>query len=139
MKRVLAALLSGVLFGVGLVLARMTDPTVVLGFLDIFGDFDPTLALVLGGAVATTVISFRLVLRRGQPLLAPDFQLPVAQVVDRALLLGAVIFGIGWGLAGYCPGPALVSAASGINTALLFVPAMIVGSLVHRFAARGRR
>jgi uncharacterized membrane protein YedE/YeeE len=135
MKRALAALLAGALFGVGLAVSRMTDPTVVLGFLDLFGQFDPTLALVLAGAVITSWLAFRLVLRRGHPLLASDFQLPVATLVDRKLVLGAAIFGVGWGLAGYCPGPALVAMASAIDSALVFVPAMIVGSLVHRFSS----
>lgn len=138
MKRVLAAFLSGSLFGLGLVIARMTDPTVVLGFLDVFGKFDPTLAVVLGGAVTTTVLAFRLVLQRKQPIFAPDFQLPVSRVADAPLLVGAAIFGVGWGLAGYCPGPALAGAAGGVGTALLFVPAMLVGSLVHRFTERLR-
>jgi hypothetical protein len=139
MKRALAALVSGVLFGVGLALSRMTDPTVVLGFLDLFGKFDPTLAFVLGGAVGTTVVAFHFVLRRNEPLFDSDFKLPMTQLVDRPLLLGAAIFGVGWGLAGYCPGPALVSAASGVGTAVLFVPAMLAGSLIHRFTARPRR
>ena len=136
MKRALAAMLSGILFGVGLALSRMTDPTVVLGFLDIFGNFDPTLAFVLGGAVGTSVVAFHFVLRRNEPLFDSDFKLPTTQLVDRPLLLGAAIFGVGWGLAGYCPGPALVSAASGIGTAGLFVLAMIAGSLIHRYAAQ---
>lgn len=136
MKRVLAALASGALFGVGLALARMTDPRVVLGFLDVFGAFDPTLAFVLGGAVGTTLLVFRLILRRSRPLLADDFQLPASRVIDRPLLVGAGLFGIGWGLAGYCPGPALVGAAGGVNTALMFVPAMMAGALLHRAIAR---
>ena len=135
MKRVLAALASGALFGVGLALARMTDPRVVLGFLDVFGAFDPTLAFVLGGAVGTTLLVFRLILRRSRPLLADDFQLPASRVIDRPLLVGAGLFGIGWGLAGYCPGPALVGAAGGVNTALMFVPAMMAGALLHRAIA----
>jgi uncharacterized membrane protein YedE/YeeE len=133
MMRLLAALLSGALFGIGLAIARMTDPTVVLGFLDIFGRFDPTLAFVLAGAVGTTLVAFHFVLRRDQPMFEADFKLPTVQVVDRPLLIGAAIFGVGWGLAGYCPGPALVGAAAGVSTALWFVPAMIIGSLVHRF------
>jgi uncharacterized membrane protein YedE/YeeE len=136
MKRVAAALLAGVLFGVGLALARMTDPRVVLGFLDLFGRFDPTLAFVLGGAVGTTMLVFRLILRRERPLLADTFQLPTSRAIDRPLLLGAGLFGIGWGLAGYCPGPALVGAAGGINTALMFLPALIAGILLHPALAR---
>ena len=133
MKRVLAALFSGALFGIGLAISRMTDPTVVLGFLDMFGDFNPALAFVLGGAVGTTTIAFRLVLNRSKPVLADEFQIPVACVVDRPLLVGAAIFGVGWGLAGYCPGPALVGVAGGVTTAMVFLPAMLLGALVHRF------
>ena len=136
MKRIIAALVSGALFGVGLAVARMTDPRVVIGFLDVFGAFDPTLAFVLGGAVGTTLLMFRVVLRRPRPLLAHDFQLPTSSAIDRPLLMGAGLFGIGWGLAGYCPGPALVGAAGGVNTALMFAPAMIAGAVLHRAIAR---
>ena len=136
MKRELGALFAGALFGVGLAVSRMTDPTVVLGFLDIAGTFDPTLAFVMAGAVATTALAFRLILRRGQPLFDGGFRVPVSQVVDRPLLLGAVLFGVGWGLAGYCPGPALVAAANGVGTAWIFLPAMLAGSLLHRLQTR---
>ena len=135
MKRALAALVAGALFGVGLAIARMTDPTVVLGFLDIAGHFDPTLAFVMAGAVATTFVAFRVVLRRPNPLLATRFELPPVSPIDRALVVGAAIFGVGWGLAGYCPGPVLIAAARGIGSALVFVPAMIAGSLIHRAVA----
>lgn len=135
MKAAIAALLSGALFGVGLAIARMTDPAVVLGFLDPFGDFDPTLAFVLAGAAMTTAVAFHFVLRRSRPIVATEFQLPATRAIDVPLVAGAAIFGIGWGLAGYCPGPALVAAGGSVATALMFVPAMIAGSLLHRFAA----
>jgi len=135
MKAVLAALLCGALFGVGLAIARMTDPTVVIGFLDIFGDFDPTLAFVLIGATMTAGVAFHFVTRRSRPLIAAEFKLPATRTIDLPLVLGAAIFGVGWGLAGYCPGPALVGAGGGVATALLFVPAMIAGSLAHRLVA----
>lgn len=111
----------------------MTDPSVVLGFLDVFGDFDPTLGVVLGGAVGVTLPALALILRRDRPLLAAEFQLPSARHVDARLVVGAALFGIGWGLAGYCPGPALVGAGGGVQSALLFVPAMLAGSLLHRW------
>lgn len=136
MKRVLVALLSGALFGLGLALARMTDPRVILGFLDVAGDFDPSLAFVLGGAVGVGLAATPLILRRGKPLLDEDFKLPLSQAVDRPLVLGSAIFGIGWGLAGYCPGPALVGFAAGIPSAWVLVPAMIVGALLHRLFLR---
>ena len=137
MARVFAALLSGVLFGLGLAISGMTDPNVVIGFLDLFGDFNLALMFVLGGAVGTTLIAFRFVLRRPSPLLASDFQLPTRKDIDARLLIGAGLFGIGWGLAGYCPGPALVSFGALIDTALVFVPVMLLsGWLTRRLLAR---
>jgi uncharacterized membrane protein YedE/YeeE len=128
----LAALAAGALFGVGLAMSGMTDARRVLGFLDLFGDFDPTLMFVLGGAVLTTMLSFRFVLRRGSPVLADTFQLSNLRQVDARLLGGAALFGIGWGIAGYCPGPALAGLGIGSIESLWFVPAMIVGMLTHR-------
>ncbi|HET7062796.1 MAG TPA: DUF6691 family protein [Rudaea sp.] len=135
MKAAFAALLCGALFGVGLAIARMTDPLVVIGFLDVFGDFDPTLAFVLIGATMTTAVAFHFVTQRARPIVAAEFQLPATRMIDLPLVLGAAIFGVGWGLAGYCPGPALVGAGAGTLTALLFLPAMIVGSIAHRLVA----
>ena len=131
-----AALVAGVLFGVGLAMSGMTDPQRVLGFLDIFGDFDPALLFVLGGAVAVTSITFRFVLRRQAPVLAETFQISHLQAVDRQLLGGAALFGIGWGIAGYCPGPALAGLGVLSLEALWFVPAMVAGALIHRAVAR---
>jgi uncharacterized membrane protein YedE/YeeE len=132
----LAALAAGALFGVGLAMSGMTDPRRVLGFLDVAGDFDPALLFVLGGAVATTMLLFRFVLRRGSPVLAPRFQLPGVARVDRKLLGGAALFGIGWGIAGYCPGPALAGLGIASVEALWFVPAMLAGMLLHRLVNR---
>jgi len=138
MKRVLAALFAGALFGLGLAVSRMSDPNVVLAFLDVFGRFDPSLAFVMAGAVGTTLIGFRLASQRQRPLFADDFQLPTSRVIDAPLLVGAAIFGVGWGLAGYCPGPALVALGGGIDSALVFVPAMIIGSLIQRYGFSAR-
>ncbi len=135
-KLSLAALASGALFGTGLAMSGMTDPRRVLGFLDLFGDFDPTLMFVLGGAVATTMLLFRFVLRRGSPVLAATFHLSTLKGVDRRLLGGAAIFGIGWGIAGYCPGPALAGLGVGSIEALWFVPALLAGLLLHRLVNR---
>ena len=135
-KFLLAALLSGALFGLGLAMSGMTDPRIVLGFLDVFGDFDPTLMFVLGGAVATTTLLFRFVLRRGSPVLADTFQLSNLKHVDRRLLGGAALFGIGWGIAGYCTGPALACLGIGSIDALWFIPAMLAGILLHRLVNR---
>ena len=135
-KLSLAALASGALFGTGLAMSGMTDPRRVLGFLDLLGDFDPTLMFVLGGAVATTMLLFRFVLRRGSPVLADTFHLSTLKRVDRRLLGGAAIFGIGWGIAGYCPGPALAGLGVGSIEALWFVPALLAGLLLHRLVNR---
>ncbi len=134
-KRWFAALASGAIFGLGLAISGMTDPRVVQGFLDISGKFDPTLIFVMGGAVVVTTVAFRFVLRRPGPLFDSKFQLPTNKQVDRKLVIGAGIFGIGWGLAGYCPGPVLVNLAAGFHEAFYFVPAMIVGGLAYRWLA----
>jgi uncharacterized membrane protein YedE/YeeE len=127
-----AAFVSGALFGVGLAMSGMTDARRVLGFLDVSGAFDPTLLFVLGGAVATTMLTFRFVLRRGSPVLGDTFHVSSLRQIDAGLLTGAALFGIGWGIAGYCPGPALAGLGIGSIEALWFVPAMIAGMVVHR-------
>lgn len=132
----LAALASGTLFGAGLAMSGMTDARIVLGFLDVFGDFDPTLLFVLGGAVLTTALLFRPVLRRGRPVFADTFRLSNLSRVDRSLVGGAALFGIGWGLAGYCPGPAVVAAGALRPAGLLLLAGMIAGMAVVAFAAR---
>ena len=127
MPSLLAALMAGSLFGIGLALAGMTDPAVVLGFLDIFGPWNPALLFVMAGAAAVTFIGYRVVLARPRPLLAASFHLPGTARIDVPLVAGAALFGLGWGLAGYCPGPALASLVSGNHDVLLFVGAMLVG------------
>ncbi|MCE8041439.1 YeeE/YedE family protein [Halomonas daqingensis] len=124
--------IAGLLFGLGLALAGMTDPARVLGFLDIFGAWDPTLMFVLGGAVVTTFIGYRLVFQRERPMLGETFQLPTRRDLDARLIGGAALFGIGWGLSGYCPGPAIASIAG--LTAPLF--AMLVAMVAGWFLAR---
>lgn len=125
--RVIARLVCGLLFGIGLALGGMTQPAVVLGFLDVFGRWDPRLAFVMGGAVVTTAIAYRLVLRRARPLLAPAFALPSARRFDTRLIGGAALFGIGWGIGGYCPGPALASLMGGLFSLLVLVGCMAAG------------
>lgn len=133
--RLISALIAGALFGVGLVISRMSDPRVVLGFLDVTGAFNPALLFVLGGAVGVTALLFRFVLKQPKPLLDSSFHLPTNRSIDARLLIGASIFGVGWGLAGYCPGPALVALSGGVTEALYFVPAMIVGGILYRVFA----
>jgi uncharacterized membrane protein YedE/YeeE len=128
--KALAALLCGLLFGVGLALSGMTDTAKVLGFLDIFGNWVPDLAFVMGGAVAVTSLLFTLVLRRGRPLFADAFSLPASRLIDGRLLGGAAIFGIGWGLYGYCPGPGLTAMVYGHSGPFVFVAAMLVGMAI---------
>lgn len=126
-----AAASAGGLFGAGLAVAGMTDPQRVLGFLDVAGDFDPTLAWVLASALLVSALGQRRLRRWTRPRYAERFQLPTARTVDRPLLLGAALFGIGWGWAGYCPGPALAALAVGAREALWFVPAMVAGFWLH--------
>lgn len=122
----LASLLAGVLFGVGLVVSGMTRPEKVLGFLDIFGAWDPSLALVMAGAIAVHFFAYRFVRGRPAPLCTDKFALPTRRDIDVRLLLGAMLFGLGWGLGGYCPGPGLVSLATGTPGAVVFVASMLV-------------
>lgn len=130
MKSHLAAMVSGVLFGLGLGLSQMIDRARVLGFLDVAGAWDPTLMFVLGGAVGVTVIAFRFVLRRDKPVLEDTFMLPKNRAIDVKLIAGAAIFGIGWGLAGYCPGPGITALILGSWNPVVFVIAFTAGSLV---------
>ncbi len=126
----------GLLFGVGLLLSGMTDPGKVLGFLDLFGAWDPSLALVMGGAIAVGFFAFALAAKRTTNFFGGLLQLPTSTVIDRRLVVGSLLFGAGWGLAGFCPGPALVSMASGQPKALVFVIAMLAGMLVFELAER---
>jgi uncharacterized membrane protein YedE/YeeE len=133
----IAALGAGLLFGFGLALAQMTNPLKVLGFLDIRGTWDPSLAFVLGGAVAVSFLSFRYILRRGQPRFGDRFHVTAnRRWLEPQLLLGASLFGIGWGISGYCPGPALAQLAAPNAETWEFLPALIVGALISRVIDR---
>ena len=136
MNRVIIALISGILFGAGLVLSEMVNPLKVQGFLDLFGNWDPTLVLVMGGAVAVTLVTSRFILRRKTPIFADRFYMAMTSNIDTRLILGAVLFGTGWGLSGYCPGPGLVNAMINPTEALIFIPALIVGGFIgQKFSA----
>jgi uncharacterized membrane protein YedE/YeeE len=128
----LVAFLVGIAFAVGLGIGGMTQPARVLAFLDVTGPWDPSLAFVMLGAVVTYGVGFRTVMHRARPLLAPAFVLPTRRDLDAPLLVGAAIFGIGWGLAGICPGPALTALGSGEPRALVFVTTMIAGIAAQR-------
>jgi uncharacterized membrane protein YedE/YeeE len=132
LARIIVSLGAGAVFGVGLVVSRMIDPAKVLGFLDLAGAWDPSLAFVMAGAVSVATIGFRIAARRATPVLAEDFRGPTRTVVDRPLVAGAVLFGIGWGLVGYCPGPALASLSLGRAETGIFVAAMLVGMAAYR-------
>ncbi|WP_296945628.1 YeeE/YedE family protein [uncultured Massilia sp.] len=140
MKNVSAAL-AGLVFGIGLILSGMTDPAKVQGFLDLAGNWDPSLAFVMGGAVMVGLVGFGLGGRRERALLGDPMRTPTATAIDRRLVLGGLAFGAGWGLAGFCPGPALASLATGGPQAWIFSGAMLAGMLVfaclERHAAPG--
>ena len=132
----LIALLSGLIFGLGLILSGMTNPAKVKGFLDLFGQWDPSLALVMGGAIAVGVLAFARAKRQTVAWTGGPMEMPTSTVVDRRLVVGGLLFGAGWGIAGYCPGPAIVSASGGSMAAVAFVIAMLVGMALHeRFQA----
>lgn len=125
------ALFAGILFGLGLTLSGMSDPAKVLGFLNIAGDWVPDLIFVMGGAVVVTLIFTPLVVKRARPLLADSFSLPTTKTLDKRLVSGAVLFGVGWGLSGYCPGPAVVSLLYGYESTIVFCLAMLAGMSIE--------
>jgi uncharacterized membrane protein YedE/YeeE len=135
------ALLAGAVFGVGLTVSGMADPAKVLGFLDIGGAWDPSLAFVMGGAILVGAFAFTFARKRTLSLLGLEMRMPTATRLDRRLVGGSLLFGVGWGIAGFCPGPALVALGMGEQKALIFVAAMLVGMGLYevfdrRFAAR---
>lgn len=132
--RNLAALVCGVVFGLGLSLAQMTNPDKVLNFLDLRGAWDPSLLLVLGGAVLLSSAGFALLRRRRTPLWDTQFHLPLAKTIDRPLLIGSALFGMGWGLSGYCPGPAIASLGFANPEALWVVSSMVAGAALQRWS-----
>ena len=137
LPRILAALAAGLVFGLGLALSGMLDPARVRGFLDVAGAWDPSLVFVLGGAVTVSGLGYALARRRPRPALAATFDLPRARRIDARLILGAVLFGVGWGLSGFCPGPAVAALSTGAGPVLVFVAAMLAGMGAHALL-RGR-
>jgi uncharacterized protein len=134
----IAALVSGLIFGLGLILAGMANPAKVLAFLDIAGAWDPSLGFVMGGAVAVASLAFALARRRSLSYLGLPVNLPVSRVIDKRLVLGSLAFGIGWGMAGICPGPALVLLGNGSGKGIVFVAAMLLGMGVFEVLERIR-
>jgi len=139
MPRLLASFIVGLVFGIGLLLAGMANPAKVLGFLDLAGAWDPSLALVMAGAVAAGSLAFASAKRRRVSLLGEPMQLPGARHIDHRLVVGSLVFGLGWGLAGFCPGPALVALGEGAGQAAVFVLAMLAGMGLHAWRERARR
>ncbi|MFT4569364.1 MAG: putative membrane protein YedE/YeeE [Hyphomicrobiaceae bacterium] len=135
MKTVIAGV-CGIVFGVGLGVSGMTNPAKVLAFLDVAGSWDPTLALVMGAALSVSTVGYALAGTRERPWLADAFEIPTRQDLDPSLFGGAILFGIGWGLVGLCPGPALANLSRGSGSAWLFVAAMIAGVLAYRAATQ---
>ncbi|HQQ64474.1 MAG TPA: YeeE/YedE family protein [Pseudomonadales bacterium] len=131
LKKNLSAFASGLLFGLGLAIAGMTDPAKVLAFLDVTGAWDASLVLVLGSAVGVSAIGFRILLKKSSPVFGSFFHLPEKIKIDSPLIIGSVLFGIGWGISGYCPGPAIALLASPNRETWLFLPAMLAGWFFH--------
>jgi uncharacterized membrane protein YedE/YeeE len=134
----LSSFVAGLVFGIGLVVSGLVNPAKVLGFLDLTGAWDPSLAVVMAGAVAVGAVAFAVAGKRTSTLLGAPLALPTARGIDRGLVLGSLAFGVGWGLAGFCPGPALVALGAGKVKALVFVAAMLVGMLVFELVERAR-
>jgi uncharacterized membrane protein YedE/YeeE len=137
--QVLVSFLVGLLFGAGLVVSGMTDPFKVIGFLDVTGLWDPSLAFVMAGAVLVGAVAYRLAGKREAAILGGPMRLPARAAVDRRLVAGSLVFGIGWGLAGFCPGPALAALGAGYGKAAAFVAAMLAGMAIYELAERRRR
>ncbi len=132
----LISLIAGLIFGYGLVLSGMSNPAKVMNFLDITGSFDPSLIFVMLGAVVTTYIGYRLVWRMERPFISGEFQSSLKSEIDGRLIVGPILFGVGWGLVGLCPGPALASLTFGGLSALIFFIALIIGMLVSKLIVR---
>jgi uncharacterized membrane protein YedE/YeeE len=136
MLRMLTYLFAGTLFGLGLTISQMVNPAKVIGFLDVAGDWDPTLAFVMGGTLLVALPAFRFILmKRPKPVLEDDFALPTKREVDARLLAGSALFGVGWGLSGFCPGPAVTALATGLTPVLAFVAAMLAGMALYKLVS----
>jgi uncharacterized membrane protein YedE/YeeE len=134
----LFAFVAGLVFGIGLIIAGMANPAKILGFLDIAGKWDPSLALVMAGAIAVGLVAFALARRRTMSALGLPMQLPTASSLDARLVGGSIVFGVGWGLAGFCPGPAIVALGAGYAKAAVFVAAMLLGMIAFELIQRNR-
>ncbi|MCK5728045.1 MAG: YeeE/YedE family protein [Methylococcales bacterium] len=138
MKVNLMSLLSGLIFGIGLAFSQMINPDKVLNFLDVTGNWDPSLALVMGGALSITTTCFYFIIKRKTPILEQKFRLPTRTDIDKSLIIGAMLFGIGWGMAGFCPGPAIASLGMDLLDPFIFVGAMLAGAWLQGFVFKKR-
>lgn len=127
MGKILFGLLSGLIFGFGLVISGMSNPAKILNFLDVFGTFDPSLIFVMGGAITVVFIGYRLVLRKKQPVFDQVFQIPSRKDIDKNLIIGSALFGIGWGIGGFCPGPAVTALSMESEGIFYFFPSLLIG------------
>jgi hypothetical protein len=134
--RLIVTYLIGLVFGVGISLSGMANPAKVLNFFDVFGTWDPSLAFVMGGAVVVAFLGYRVVLKRPAPMYDPHFQVPTSRTIDARLIGGSAVFGIGWGIAGFCPGGALPALGTGNPSVLIFTAALVAGIFLARFAMR---
>ncbi len=137
MKLIVIALISGILFGVGLTFSQMTNPNKVINFLDLAGNWDPSLIFVMLGALSVTLAFFSKILKRQRPLFDKEFYLSSKAAIDKPLLIGAAIFGIGWGISGYCPGPSVAGLGLGHIEAVVMVFSIYMGFIAHRFVSKG--
>ena len=128
----IGSLFAGIIFGIGLSISGMVNPGKVIGFLDFFGQWDPSLAIVMGGAVTIYAIGYRLIIKSGKPICAETFHIPKRSDLDMRLISGAILFGAGWGLAGYCPGPAITGLALGFSQTFIFFAAMGAGVIIFK-------
>lgn len=135
---VLSSVLAGLVFGLGLIISGMANPAKVLGFLDLAGAWDPSLALVMGGAISVGFFAFLFAKKRTLSLIGAEMKLPTARHIDRRLIIGSLLFGMGWGLAGFCPGPGLVALGMGSSKALVFVAAMLAGMVLFELLEKRR-
>ncbi len=136
---VIASLLAGLVFGLGLIVSGMANPAKVLGFLNLAGPWDPSLALVMAGAIAVGLVAFHLARKRSTSLLGAAMELPISRQIDRRLVLGSVLFGVGWGIVGFCPGPAIVALGMGQAKAVVFVVAMLFGMGIFELFERRKQ
>ena len=132
----LSSFIVGLIFGIGLILAGMTNPAKVIGFLDIAGNWDPSLAFVMGGAILVAIVAFRFAKKRTTNFLGGAMRMPTSDMIDKRLVIGSLLFGAGWGIAGFCPGPAITSIGTGNSKAVIFVIAMIAGMALFELADR---